>query len=258
MHRSELLCAVAVIVLAAACRSTSTQPAASVSGVDAKDPLAAVTLMDQGQGLVAQGRYEEGLQRLGAALKLQPNNPTIHNLIGVARLRSGDPAKAVEAFNRALTLAPTYSDARNNRGAAYVQLNQFAEAEADFLAVLGDSTYANRAGVFFNLGALEAGRGNLLPAREYLRRATLTATAPVDAYLLLGQVEGRLGKRELAEVAFRAGLDHAPERVDIRLALADLLDSEGRQAEARELYQLIVAQAAGTPEAAAARLKLAR
>jgi tetratricopeptide (TPR) repeat protein len=257
MCRSRFVFVAALIVLATACSSTTRQPGASATGADAHDPLAAITLMDQGQAMVAQGRFEEGLQRYSAALRLQSTNPTIFNLIGVARLRAGEPAKAVEAFTRALTLAPTYSDARNNRGAAYVQLNQFSEAEGDFLAVLSDSTYANRAGVLFNLGSLEAGRGNLQAGREYLRRATLMAGA-VDAYLLLGQVESKLGKRELAEIALRAGLDRAPERVDIRLALADLLESEGRQSEARDFYQMIIAQAPGSREAAAARLKLAR
>ena len=239
----------------AACASGAPTSSALTPEVDPKDPLAATRLMQQGQALVAEGKVPEGLERYRLAQQLQPKNPTIYNLIGVAELRQRNAAKAVEAFNQALMLAPDYSDARNNRGAAYVQLNQFAQAEADFLAVLGDSMHANRTGVYFNLGSMHFSRGNLNAAEENLRRAAVPS-GPIEAFLLLGQVEEALGRNDLAETAYREGIARAPERVDLALALGKLVESAGRKDEAAEIYRRIVALAPNSPEAQQARARM--
>jgi len=225
--------------------------------VDASDPLAPTLLMQQGQALVREGRIEEGRARLQAALSLQPNNPIIFNQLGLAEMTAGQPARAIEYFTRALQLAPAFSDARNNRGAAYMQVGQFSLAEADLLQALGDRYYPNRAGVYFNLGSLNLARGNLTAAVENLRRA-VGPTGPVDAYLLLGDVEERLGRFELAESALRDGVSRAPERADVLLALAAFLDRRGRGAEARSYFEKIIllAPASGEAEQARARLKM--
>ena len=243
------------IVLLAACASSASRSAGSNPEYDPRDPLAATRLMQLGQALVSEGKIAEGLERYRAALAMQPKNPTIHNLLGVAELKGGSPAKAVEAFNRALALAPQYSDARNNRGAAYVQLGQFAMAEADYLAVLSDSTHANRADVYFNLGSLYLSRGNLSAAEENLHRAAVPA-GPIEAFFLLGQVEDRLGKGELADSTFRVAMAKAPERPDIALAFGLLLESRGRKEEARDAFRRVVTLAPGSVEAKQARAHL--
>jgi Flp pilus assembly protein TadD len=265
MKRSlEVVLIVALALGAISCASTAAPPAASAGGsesqvitspVNPDDPLAPTMLMREGRALVAEGRVEEGLARYRAALKLQPENPTIHNLVGQAELQRRDSVKALEAFNRALALAPTYTDARNNRGAAYVSLGQYALAEADFLSALTDNLYANRAGVYFNLGSLNLVRGNLAAAEENLRRAA-TPAGPTEAFVLLGQVQQRLEKTELAESSFRAALDRAPERVDVAMMLAAHLEARGRRDEARSLYRRVIEIGPNTPEAAQARAKL--
>ena len=245
----------ALVVLAACASSTPQKPPATAPDVDAKDPLSATVLMQQGQVLVAEGQFTEGMGKYDQALKFQPDNPVLHNMIGMAELQQGHGQKALDSFNRALQLAPKYSDARSNRGAAYVQLGQFSMAEADFLSVLTDNTYANRTGVLFNLGSLYFARGDLNAAEENLRRSAMSA-GPVDAYFLLGQVEERLGKRALAEAAYREAVTRAPERPDIMFALAKLLEGEGHKDEARDLYRKLITNAPNSPEAGLARARL--
>ncbi len=223
--------------------------------IRADDPLAPTLLMQQGEALVREGRIEEGRARLQAALVLQPSNPTILNQLGLAEMAAGRPAQAIEFFTRALQLAPAFSDARNNRGVAYMQLGQYSQAEADLLQALGDRYYPNRAGVYFNLGSLHLLKGSLAAAEENLRRATVP-TGPIEAFLLLGEVEERLGKLELAESALRDGVSRAPERPDVLLALAAFLERHGRGREARAYYEKVVALAPYSGEAEQARLRL--
>jgi tetratricopeptide (TPR) repeat protein len=241
-------------------RTASGQPAEEEhlpAGLDLNDPLAPTMLMREGQALVAEGKVDEGLARYRTALRVQPTNPTILNLIGQAELRRGDAVKALDAFTKAISLAPTYTDARNNRGAAYVALGQYSLAEADFLSALSDNTYSNRPGAQYNLGALCFARGNLAAAEENLRRAA-SPSGPVEAYVLLGQVQLRLEKPDLAEASFRAAMERAPERVDVAMMLAQHLESQGRRDEAQRIYRRIVEIGPGTPEAAEARAKLGK
>ncbi len=247
---------VGVAVVLAGCGSTKPdEEAVAAPTVNANDPLAAMTLLHQGKAMIAEGRVDEGISRYRSALKLQPTNPTIHNAIGAAELQRDNATKALESFNRALQYAPSYSDARNNRGAAYVRLNQLALAENDFLEVLADNTYANRAGVFFNLGSLYLGRGNLAAAEENLRKAA-KPSGPVDAYALLAEVLHRQGKTALAESTLREGLSRAPERADIALSLAELLLREGRTGEAQEMFRRVITLAPQSQEADTARKRL--
>jgi tetratricopeptide (TPR) repeat protein len=250
-----LLRCVGVLALLAGCASSASRSAGLTPDVDPRDPLAGTRLMEQGQALVNEGRIADGLARYRVAEQLQPKNPTVHNLIGVAELKQRNSAKAIESFNRALALAPQYSDARNNRGAAYVQLGQLSMAEADFLAVLSDSTHANRASVHFNLGSLYYTRGDMPAAEENLRRAAVPS-GPIEAFLLLGQVEEALGKQALAETAYRTGIARAPERPDLALALGKILEGSGRKDEAREMFRRVVSLAPDSPEAQQARSRL--
>lgn len=238
----------ALVLLLAGCATSKPPSGAAAYGVDPKDPLAGTLLMQQGQALVSEGKVADGIARYRVALQLQPGNPTIYNLLGVAQLQGGEAAKAVASFNKALELAPQYSDARNNRGAAYVQLGQWANAEADFLAVLADPTHANRASVYFNLGSLYLTRGDLAAAEENLRHAAV-ASGPVEAYAMLGQVEEKLGRPAQAEAAYRGAIAKAPERADVMLALGKLLANSGRAEEAHELFRRVMAVAPGSTEA---------
>jgi len=247
-----------VVVLAVAltgCASTPRQVDSTSPEINPRDPMAATILMQQGQALLADGKAEAALAKHRAALKLQPNNPTAHNMVGLALLQLGDGAAALKSFSNALTLAPSYSDARNNRGVAYLRLGQSSLAEADFLAVLGDRTYANRAGVLYNLGSLYFARGNLASAEENLKRAAVPS-GPLEAYLLYAQIEERLGRPEIAESAYHEAMARAPERADVPMALGKLLESLGRVEEARQLYRRVISLAPNSPEAAEARGRL--
>lgn len=251
------LTVLSALLIAAACSSAKPKAPAGAPEINPNDPLAATMLMQQGQALQGEGRFDDAIAKYGAALTLQPNNPTIHNLLGVAELQRGDAHKAIEHLTRALQLAPSYSDARNNRGAAYLQLDQLAQAESDFLAVLTDRTYANRTGVFFNLGVLYLRRGDLAAAEENLRKAAVPS-GPAEAFLVLAQVEEKLGKIDSAEIALRAAQTRDPDQPRVLLALAQFLERQRGGEGAEELYRRIVSIAPDTPEAAAARERLRR
>jgi type IV pilus assembly protein PilF len=244
-------------VIVVSCSSSGGPAKGSSPGVDPKDPLAATMLMQQAQDLLNGGDAAQAVVKLNEALALQPKNPTILNFLGLAELRRGNGVKALECFNRALDLAPAYTDARNNRGVTYRQLGQPAMAEVDFLAVLTDSTYANRAGTLLNLGALYMSQGNYEAAQTNLHKST-RLYGPAEAYHMLGQVEQHLGHAELAEKNLMEAVTRQPDRVDYMLSLAEFLDGAGRREEAGEYFRKILATRPNSPEADKARVALGR
>jgi type IV pilus assembly protein PilF len=244
-------------VVVVGCSSSGAARKGSTSEVDPKDPLAATMLMQQAQGLLNGGEPAQAVEKLNAALALQPRNPTIVNFLGLAELRRGNAVKALEQFNRALELAPAYTDARNNRGVTYRQLSQPGMAEVDFLAVLTDSTYANRAGALLNLGALYMSQGNFEAAETNLHKST-RLFGPPEAFHMLGQVEQHLGHAELAEKNLREAVSREGDKVEFMLSLAEFLDTAGRRDEALEFYRKILASRPNSPEADKARVALGR
>ena len=78
------------------------------------------------------GFPEQALADFDAALQFAPGHPGVHYNRGVALIKLGRYAEAVEANGRALDIAPGYANAWLNRGKALMQLNRFDEAIAGF------------------------------------------------------------------------------------------------------------------------------
>ena len=69
---------------------------------------------EYGKVLVQQGRAPEGLNFLRRAVELQPNDWTLYSALGVAYDQIKDPAKARDAYQRALVLKPGEAVVLNN------------------------------------------------------------------------------------------------------------------------------------------------
>lgn len=133
-----------------------------------------------------RGRFSAAVADFTACVVAQPEVPWTHFNQGVALTRAGRPLEAKEAFDRTLTLAPDFAEARSNRGLIELQLNHPAAAEADLRA-----------------GVLQGRRGSTV-------------------LLALADAMARQGKADEAERLF-AGLiaeaaDNGAEAADIRAA----------------------------------------
>lgn len=83
-----------------------------------------------------QGRNEEALAEIGAALKILPGDPDA--LLNHANMLKtlGRPDPALAGFERALAARPGWPQALNNRGTVLQSLGRFADALADYDAAL--------------------------------------------------------------------------------------------------------------------------
>ena len=155
-------------------------------------------------------------------------------MVGLCYLKLEQYDKALTEFNEALELVPSFSDARNNRGATYLAMKQYSLAEVDFLAVLGDPTYPHRWDVYYNLGMTYFQRGQLGAAVENFRRAA-NASAPVfEAFLRLAEIAEQQGKTDAAIDTLEQAHLRFPDQPEATFRLGKLMLKAGRKEQARK------------------------
>ena len=77
----------------------------------ANPKVAAVNFYNQGAELFNAGKPAEAIPMLDKALAADPENPKIHNLLGLCYVNTGNNAKAKEHFEKFLAMAPNDPEA---------------------------------------------------------------------------------------------------------------------------------------------------
>ncbi len=254
------LSCLSIVVACASSNSTSGKdaeaPAPKSSSSPESAPLHSLTYMRQGSVLMQQGRYQDALEAFKTADKIAPGNVTNANMIGLCYLSLGQPDQALASFDRALDITPQFTDARNNRGATYLSMQQYHLAEVDFIAVLADSTYPHRRQVYYNLGLTYLQRGQLGAAEENFRKSILPPNPVFNGYLQLADLAQRQGEPERALTFLQEADLEFPDRIDIAFEIGKLLMIMGEEQEARRYLEKVVADAPDSTEATTARALL--
>jgi len=88
-------------------------------------------LYNQATSLLALGRARPAADLLSRCAHLTPDDPRVHNNLGLAMAADRQYPAALESYDRALRLKPDYWRALNNRAAAHLALRRFELAVAD-------------------------------------------------------------------------------------------------------------------------------
>jgi len=154
----------------------------------------------------AQGDYQLA-DSLATAAAEPPREGAALYLAGLARFRSGHPAEALDALDRAARASdpPAPGLFHYNRAACLYQLERFAEAEAEYLqAAALDPALATVSLVNASYAALDGG----LPERARQIAARARASAKPEEVDLLSDLESHIGLQgsERATAEYREGL----------------------------------------------------
>lgn len=212
---------------------------------------------------LSQGNHDRSRKHLERALELQPNNAAALATQGLLYQSEGDPELAEEAYRDSLRSDSGYTRGRVFYGAFLYNNERYEEAREQFRKASRDTSYDDRASVFYNLGraneqledmdaavqayrrALELGRGNprwlLALSRSLVAGGDYTAAA-------------RYYDRLLSMMERSPKLEHSPESllVGIRIArhlrnydqessLALLLRNRFPDSEEYRKYKVILA-----------------
>jgi len=92
----------------------------------------------------ARKEYGAALQDFQAAAAAAPDNYRAHSGAGYSLRKLGDYERALASYERALTLAPTSSEAIEYRAEAYLALNRLADAKQAYMHLfVHDRTASN-------------------------------------------------------------------------------------------------------------------
>ncbi len=124
-----------------------------------------------GIAYMREGQFATALQKLRRGLELDPNNANIHNVMALVYDQLDKTEKATSYFNSAVSLNPNDPYIRNARATHYCKLKQYAKADADFNAALKNPLYSTPWIALTNAGLCVLRQDNFAKAESYFRRA---------------------------------------------------------------------------------------
>lgn len=112
--------------------------------------------------------YKRAVEQFDKAISINPRSEKAHNLLGIAYLNLKNYAAADEEFQKAVSLNPIYPEAYNNLGGVYFLKNQLEVAEAMFKKALALDRGLISAN--YSLGTLLLIKGRRQEGAQYLAR----------------------------------------------------------------------------------------
>jgi type IV pilus assembly protein PilF len=166
---------------------------------------------DLGKSLLADGNYAASLSELMEAVRLDPENPEIHNALALTYREMKMYTQAISHFDQAIELRPDYSEACNNLGTVYLILADWDRAIGCFKKALTNSLYATPHFAYNNLGRAYHEKGQFKLAVEAYLKAVQTNQAFSRAHHNLGITYEALGEWDKALEAYTESIRYAPD-----------------------------------------------
>jgi len=244
-------------MLLIACLMASCESAPSASTPRAESRVDPAVRLEGAETLRSEGRYEEALAELRAAIEDNPDLSSAHMTMGEIYNELGDHAQAAESYGTAARLEPASFDAQFNHGLALQLIDRLAEAVRAYLRALSlnpDDAKANLnlATAYFQLGEPEQ-------ALPYAQRAARRDPDDGPTRVNLGSILTTLGRHEEAVRAYEAAAERMEPTAPLLLNLAEALGQTGRYREminTLESANRIEATAAAYERIGSARFRL--
>ena len=196
------------------------------------------------------------LKELLKAESLNPNDPYLHNDIGLAYYGKHKYDKAIGHYKRALDLESDYAPAMNNLGNAYMAQKRWDSAIEYYEQAIESSLYATPHFPMSNLGAVYYEQGDYRRSEKYYLEALKLQSDFVQAlrgiartYLATGRVDDAIFKLQKA-------VRINPDAAVLFYELGTAYQSAGNSRDARAAYKQVIHLAPESAVADQARMAL--
>jgi tetratricopeptide (TPR) repeat protein len=218
-------------------------------------------LIARGKECLAQNDYVGAISALREAVEREPGYADMRHLLGLSFGLAGQPEAALEEFDRALALNPSYVEAHLNRAITLNELGRYDEAREAFrLAWDSDhsagrpfsrSVSARLSNLHMELGDLYADLGSSHEAVEQYRKATELRPDFLDIRTKLARSLMELGEPDEAIDELTGVLAENPGYVEARVTLGLVHYRSGDYNSASAEWQICLQQSPDHPKARA-------
>ncbi len=164
-------------------------------------------------------RHEEAIQSYDRALAIQPRFAEAYSNRGSALFKLNRLEEAVASFNQALAIRPDYAEALNGRGTAMLGLRQFGDALASFDKALAGNPFA--AGTLYNrANALKLLKRHKEAIEDYNRALAINPNF-VNALIDCAEGLSHLSQYDQALIAYDKALAIEPANMRAVRGLTD-------------------------------------
>ncbi|MBY0386352.1 tetratricopeptide repeat protein [bacterium] len=120
---------------------------------------------------LATGQNPQALSTLLKGESVDPDNPLVHNQLGLVYFAFKKFEKSAEHFKRAIRLDEKLSEARNNYARTLIELKLYAEARSQLDVVVNDLTYLKQPLAYSNYGLSFFREGQYKKAIPWLQKS---------------------------------------------------------------------------------------
>ena len=204
-----------------------------------KAPLKARGHNNLGVALSEANQIDRAIEHYQKAISLDKFYSDPLSNIAVAFSLKGENEKAIAALQKAIYIFPYYAEAYNNLGTLLIKQKKYDQAETTLKNAIALRPYYGKA--FHNLGRLYLEKNDQEKALEYFEKSTQGDLDTIEGFYTLGQLSLQLKKYDKAIQAYENSIKKGGGKhpmIVFNLANAYFLNQEYTKAE--NLYNQLI------------------
>ncbi|MBI9091473.1 MAG: tetratricopeptide repeat protein [Desulfobacterium sp.] len=196
--------------------------------------------VELGEAHLNQGNFTAALKVLLDAEKVIPNDPFLHNDLGVAYMGKERFDLAELHFKKAVALKSDYIPARNNLGTAYLKQKKYDKALACYKKFSTDLLYSTPHFAFSNMGWAYLGKKNHALAQKYFSKALNLNPDFINAVHGLATSQIQSGDARKAEALIEKTLKRQPRASVLHADLARIYEARNQPSQAKAAWKRVL------------------
>ena len=193
-----------------------------------------------GASHLSEGNIPSALKELLEAKKINPDDPHIYSMLGLAYGGKKEYEKAIDNFRKALEINPELPEVHNNFGTLYLHLKRWDDAILEFRKAVNNDLYSTPERAYCNMGWAYYKKGDMGRAIQNYKKASEIDPEFILPYYNLGVGYLSIDKTDEAIAAFKLAVKLAPGYVDAHYRLGLVYFKLGMKEDAKREFEEVV------------------